>query len=66
MKSKMLDKHHMLFSDAAKLAAAAEVRELWLTHFSPALVNPKENLSQIQKIFPETIIPYDGYSKTLL
>ncbi|MDR0946708.1 MAG: ribonuclease Z [Ruminococcus sp.] len=66
MKSKMQDKHHMLFSDAAKLAKEAEVKELWLTHFSPALVNPKENILEIKKIFENTVIPYDGYSKTLL
>jgi ribonuclease Z len=66
MRDKMEDKRHMLFSDAAKLAKAAEAKELWLTHFSPAELHPKNGLDSVQKIFPNTIVPYDGYRKTLL
>jgi ribonuclease Z len=66
MRDKMEDKRHMLFSDAAKLARAANVKELWLTHFSPAEVNPKAGLERVRKIFSNTIIPYDGYQKELI
>jgi ribonuclease Z len=66
MRDKMEDKRHMLFSDAAKLAKAANVKELWLTHFSPAEINPKEGLSRVRKIFANTIVPYDGYTAELI
>jgi ribonuclease Z len=66
MREKMEDKRHMLFSDAAKLARSANVRELWLTHFSPAEVNPKEGLARVRKIFANTIVPYDGYTAELI
>ena len=29
--------YHMIFSDAAKLAKAGDVKELWMTHYSQAL-----------------------------
>jgi ribonuclease Z len=66
MADKMEDKHHMLFSDAAKLAAKAEVRELWLTHFSPALVRPKDEIGAAKRYFENVIVPGDGYSKTVI
>ncbi|HIZ56366.1 MAG TPA: ribonuclease Z, partial [Firmicutes bacterium] len=39
MLDKMEKKGHMLFSDAAALAAQAGVGRLWLTHYSPAMQN---------------------------
>jgi ribonuclease Z len=66
MREKMEDKHHMLFSDAARLAKTANVKELWLTHFSPAEINPKAGLISVRKIFENTIIPIDGYHKELI
>lgn len=50
---------HMLFSEAAHMAQNAEVRELWLTHFSPSLSDPETYLEQTQEIFPATKIGYD-------
>ena len=32
---------HMTFYEAAQMAKEAEVSELWLTHFSPSLTNPR-------------------------
>jgi ribonuclease Z len=66
MREKMEDKHHMLFSDAAKLAKQANVKELWLTHFSPAEINPKAGLPGVRRIFENTVIPTDGYHKELI
>lgn len=52
--AKAKEHKHMSFSEAAGLAKAAEVKELWLTHFSPALPNPKQFLSTATAIFPNT------------
>lgn len=62
---KAREKKHMAFWEAAKLAKDAEVSELWLTHFSPALVKPKQYEHVAKKIFPNTHIAKDRYSRTL-
>jgi ribonuclease Z len=66
MRGKMADKMHMLFSDSAAIAKAAKVRQLWLTHFSPALTDPEEQLDEARRIFPETIAAYDGIRATVV
>ncbi|MCL2864173.1 MAG: ribonuclease Z [Lachnospiraceae bacterium] len=43
---------HMTFYEAAELAKAAEVKKLWLTHYSPSLIKPGEFMGDVQKIFP--------------
>lgn len=45
-------KGHMVYTEAARMAAEANVKELWFTHFSPAMLNPKEFLPQAREIFP--------------
>ena len=56
---------HMTFAEAASLAKEAEVKELWLTHYSPSLVRPEEALQEAQKIFPNTIAARDRQSVEL-
>ena len=56
---------HMTMIEAARLASQAECKELWLTHFSPALPNPQDYAAEPQAIFKNTIIAHDGFSKTL-
>ena len=60
----MLDKakehKHMTFSEAANLAKEAEVREMWLTHYSPSLFKPREFVDNAKKIFPNTLAAKDG------
>lgn len=51
---------HMLFSEAALLAAKANVRRLWLTHYSPSLDDPTEYLAAATDIFPDTECGFDG------
>lgn len=63
-KNKAIENKHMLFSEAAQIAKAANVKELWLTHFSPSLTKPEEFLNVAKKIFPNTIVGYDRISKT--
>lgn len=55
---------HMTFEEAATLAKNANVSELWLTHFSPSLVYPKDYLHVAQKIFKPTVIGKDRMTKT--
>ncbi len=50
---------HMAYWEAAELAKRAGVTELWLTHFSPALVKPKEFAHVAKKIFPNTLVAKD-------
>lgn len=57
---------HMTFYEAAAMAKEAEVRELWLTHYSPSLVKPQEYTEQVQKIFPNTVVPKDRRTTTLM
>ena len=56
---------HMTFYEAARLAAQAQPKEMWLTHFSPSLVYPENYLEDVRKIFPETYLGKDGKSVTL-
>lgn len=56
---------HMTFEEAATLAKNAEVNELWLTHFSPSLVKPKDYLHVATNIFKNTKVGKDRLSKTL-
>jgi ribonuclease Z len=56
---------HMSFQEAAGLAVNANVSELWLTHFSPALPNPYDYKNVAAEIFPNTRIGRDRMSKTL-
>lgn len=57
---------HMTFYEAAKLARSAEVKELWLTHYSPSLTRPEEYMSKVREIFPNSVAAKDGRSVELL
>lgn len=63
--TKALEYKHMTFAEAARIARRAEVRELWLTHYSPSLIRPKEHLSEARSIFPDTKCGKDGMSLDL-
>ena len=58
--SKAREYKHMTFYEAAQLAKEAEVKEMWLTHFSPSLVRPADYVAGIQKIFPNVQAGTDG------
>ena len=57
---------HMTFYEAAKLAKKAQVKEMWLTHFSPSLVHPEEYMDGVREIFPNSYVGKDGKSVDLL
>lgn len=58
--AKARENRHMTMYEAAKLARAAGVPELWLTHYSPSLLHPEEYMGEVRKIFPNTIAAKDG------
>ena len=64
-KSRASEYKHMTFAEAAKVAKEAEVQELWLTHYSPSLVRPKDSLPEAKRIFAETKCGKDGMNVTL-
>ena len=56
---------HMTFYEAADLAKAAEVGELWLTHYSPSLTWPEEYMGAVREIFPNAKAGKDGMTAEL-
>ncbi len=59
------DYGHMTFSLAARAAREANVRELWLTHFSQMMEDPEVYLPAARGIFPNTLCAHDGMGVTL-
>ncbi len=57
---------HMTFYEAAKIAADANVKELWLTHFSPSLVHAENYMPAVEKIFANSHLGKDGKTVELL
>ena len=51
---------HMTFYEAADMASRAQVKELWLTHYSPSLPNPRAYTGEVRKIFDNTVVAKDG------
>lgn len=57
---------HMTFYEAAELAKRANVKELWLTHFSPSLVRAEDYMPQVREIYQNAFLGKDGKSVELL
>jgi len=49
--AKAREHKHMTFYEAADLAKSAEVKEMWLTHYSPSLTRPEEYMDEVRRIF---------------
>lgn len=62
---KAIENKHMTFGEAATLAAAARARQLWLTHFSPALPNPDYFRREAEAVFPGVVIGREHLTTTL-
>ena len=56
---------HMTFYEAANLAKAAEVSQMWLTHYSPSMTRPEEFMDDVRKIFPAAYAAKDGWTMEL-
>lgn len=65
-KDKAKEYKHMLFSEAANIAKSANVKEMWLTHFSPAMPFPENFIKNATSIFENTVIGKDRKTTTLL
>ncbi len=65
-KQKAKEYKHMTFYEAASMAKEAQVKELWLTHYSPSLVRAEDYMHEVRKIFPNAIAGKDGKSVDLL
>ena len=63
--NKAIEHKHMTFYEAAELAKEAQVKEMWLTHYSPSLTRPEEYMDGIRKIFPNAFAGKDGMSVEL-
>lgn len=57
---------HMTFYEAAEMARQANVKEMWLTHYSPSLVRPQEYEDKVREVFSNTIVAKDRRTTTLL
>ena len=64
-KQKAVEKKHMMFGEAAKVAREAKVNEMWLTHYSPSLIHPENYMGPVRKIFKNSYPGKDGKSVTL-
>lgn len=63
--AKAREHSHMNYAEAAKVAKEAEVKELWLTHYSPSCVRPEEFVDNAREIFPNAQTCKDGRSVIL-
>lgn len=63
--SKAKEYKHMTFYEAAELAKNADVKEMWLTHYSPSLIRPADYVGNIKIIFKNVRAAKDGQSVTL-
>ncbi|MBR2531409.1 MAG: ribonuclease Z [Lachnospiraceae bacterium] len=53
---------HTTMQESAHMAAEAEIppREMWYTHYSPSMTNPRQYIEEMQKIFPNVRCGKDG------
>ncbi|MCM1385687.1 MAG: ribonuclease Z, partial [Bacillus sp. (in: Bacteria)] len=65
-KQKAKEYKHMTFYEAAALAKEAQVKEMWLTHYSPSLIRAEDYMHEVRKIFPNAIAGKDGKSVDLM
>ncbi len=64
-RASLYPKKHMMMQDAAELAQKAGAKRLWLTHYSPATIDPESYSDDIQAIFEQTEFGYDGKKDSL-
>lgn len=59
------EKKHMTFYEAGQVAKASNVKEMWLTHYSPSLLRPEDYMKPVRKLFEQSFPGKDGKSCTL-
>ena len=55
----------MMMSEAVDAANKANVKELWLTHFSPSMPYPNNYIDNARKVFSNTKVVPDGMMTTI-
>ena len=63
--AKAVEYKHMTFYEAAEIAKGAQVKEMWLTHYSPSLTRPEEYMDEVRSIFPHAIAGKDRMTTEL-
>ena len=58
-------KMHSMMQETAEIAAKANPKMLWFTHYSPSMVRPEEYLDEIKQIFENVKIPRESANITL-
>ena len=56
----------MTFREAATLASEGKVEELLLTHFSPAMTEPKMYINNAKEVYDNVIIGEDRIIRKLI
>ena len=57
--AKAREKKHMTMQEAAGIAAKAQPKELWLTHYSPSMIGAEQYADGLKEIFPRTVVCKD-------
>ncbi|MFN8635902.1 MAG: ribonuclease Z [Chloroflexota bacterium] len=60
-----VENQHLLFSEAAQIGKAANVRRIWLTHFSARMHDPWQFAVHATSIVPATTVGYQGLTVQL-
>ena len=68
MEEKARGYKHMTMYEAAEMAKAADPapKEMWFTHYSPSMLNPRQYLDEVKKIFPNVRCGKDGLQRELV
>lgn len=64
-RDKAVKNKHMLFSEAAGMADHGNVKELWLTHYSPSMTEPEKYIEAARSIFANTVLGTDLLIQTI-
>ncbi len=59
------EKSHMTMAEALDIAKECKPSALWLTHFSPSMLEPNELENEVKSQFENATIGFDGLSTTL-
>ncbi len=62
---KAVEHKHMTFQEAGRIAKEAQPKEMWLTHFSPAMNRPEDFIDEARRYFPAAKLGKDGKKRTL-
>ena len=62
---RLKEHRHMMLQEACQIAREAQPKELWLTHYSPAMIHPENYEKELKSIFPHTVVSRDGQSTVL-